>query len=129
MTLFQYFGISLIAVLAAVSLANLVRYKSRARASLFWLMLWVIAGVAMIHPRLTFTVARAMGIGRGADLVFYFNVLITLIGFFFVYLRQRRLERQLTILVRELALVTSLGPTASSPPLSDPAAETADVEL
>jgi small membrane protein len=120
MTLFQYFGLTLIAVLAAMSLANLIRYRSRARVSLFWLLLWVAAGAALIHPRFTLTIARAMGIGRGADLVFYFNVLATLIGFFVVYMRQRRLERQLTILVRELALVSPFASPASGTSPSSP---------
>jgi hypothetical protein len=108
MTYFQSFGIAIVALLIVLSVANLIRYRGRSRATLLWLFIWVLSAVALIQPSVAVTAARAMGVGRGADLIFYSNVLVTLAGFFIIYLRQRRLDRQITLLVRELALASGL---------------------
>jgi len=49
--------------------------------------------------------AHALGIGRGADLVFYCAVVIMMIGFWMVYVRLRGLRREMTMLVRHLAIL------------------------
>jgi hypothetical protein len=104
-----------------LSLANLIRYRGRSRVTFLWLVVWFLSGIALVYPSLAVTAARAMGVGRGADLVFYFNVLVTLSGFFLVYLRQRKLDRQITVLVRELALTTGSATSLSNRPASDSA--------
>lgn len=45
-----------------------------------------------------------MGIGRGADLVFYCAVLAIMVRFWMVYIRLRRLRQEITLLVRHLAV-------------------------
>jgi hypothetical protein len=72
--------------------------------AVFWLLVWATAGVAALWPRTTMVVARALGIGRGADLILYCSVFVMLIGFFYVYTRFRKLDRAFTLLVRELAI-------------------------
>lgn len=52
---------------------------------------------------MTTRVANIFGIMRGADFVSYCGLLGGLIGFSVVYLRFRRVDRQLTLVVRELA--------------------------
>ena len=109
MTYFQSFGIAVVGLLIVYSVANLFRYRGRSRATYLWLVIWVLTTVALINPSLAVTAARAMGVGRGADLIFYLNVLGTLAGFFLIYMRQRKIDRQITLLVRELALITGPG--------------------
>ncbi len=110
MTIFQQVGLLLMAIMILVSVRNIVRRRGRFRVSVFWLLIWVTASAVLIRPELAVETARALGIGRGADLIFYCNVLLTLVGFFTVYLRQRRLENHITLLVRELALASSSNP-------------------
>ena len=55
-----------------------------------------------------------MGISRGTDLLLYIMVLAVLQGFLLVYLRLRRVRRELTILVRKLALLEAHEPGAST---------------
>jgi hypothetical protein len=105
MNSFQLFGISIVGILVVFTVANIFRYRGRTRTSVLWLLVWVVTGAVLLKPSLAVGIARMMGIGRGADLVFYVNVLITLGGFFIVYLRHRRYERQITLLVREIALL------------------------
>ena len=48
--------------------------------------------------------ARWLGIGRGADLVSYLAIGVMFVGFFVTYVRLRALRRELTLLVRRVAL-------------------------
>jgi hypothetical protein len=104
MNAFQIMGLSLLAVLITVSIVNIVRGRGRVSVSVLWLSLWCLGAVALVQPEATVLVARSLGVKRGADLVFYCNVFATLGGFFLIYLRQRRIEHNLTLLVREVAL-------------------------
>jgi small membrane protein len=124
MTMFQEVGLLLMAVMISLSVYNIVRRRGRFRVSLMWLLIWCVGAVALIRPQTAIDVARAMGIGRGADLIFYCNVLITLIGFFTVYLRQRRIEQHITVLVRELALAHGGHPRSPELPASGSKDET-----
>ncbi len=69
-----------------------------------WTLLW--AGVAFVfwRPDATSSLAAAVGIGRGADLVLYAAVTFLLWALFRVTVRVDRLERQLTTVVRRDAL-------------------------
>ena len=71
---------------------------------MFWMLVWIGTGLAALWPRSTMLAARALGIGRGADLIMYCSVFVTLVGFFYIYTRFRRLDRALTLLVRRLAI-------------------------
>ena len=53
------------------------------------------------------TVARKLGIGRGADLLLYCSVGVMMVGFLMVYIRLGRLRREITLIVRHLALKES----------------------
>jgi hypothetical protein len=97
------------------------------REGLFWSSLWFASAIALVNPGLTMSLARTLGIGRGADLVFYSAILAAGVAFFFTFLRLRRIEGQLTELVRHIALDEARGgsrpPTeaagAASPPEPD----------
>ncbi len=101
---FQILGLVLSAVLVALVLsAARTKRLSRPMAAA-WTLLWLMAAVAIARPRLTVVVARALGIDRGADLVFYVGILAMLGGFFVVFGRLWRIEQSLTEIVRRLAL-------------------------
>lgn len=104
MTAFQVTALSVLGVLFVVSFGNVVRRKGRPSISLLWTLLWVASAVAVAKPSVTHVVANALGIGRGADLVLYAAVFMTMIGFFIVYTRIRRLRREVTVLTRALAI-------------------------
>lgn len=112
---FQIFGVSLaLAVIALVLYASARRRIGR-RAAAAWTLLWAAAAVAIAQPQLTVVLAQALGIERGADLIFYLAILAMLIGFFLVYVRLRRLEHDLTVLVRQLAIDRREPPEADRP--------------
>jgi len=73
-------------------------------AGVAWILVCGAGEVAVLWPAMTTRVARALGIGRGADLVLYCSVVTMVMGFLMVYARIRRLRREITLLVRELAI-------------------------
>lgn len=104
MNVFQGLTLMLFSLLGAVTLSAGVRGMVRKRIVALWLSIWTLGALVIIWPRSTFLVARWLGIGRGADLLLYVSVLLMLVGFFYVYGRFRRLDRQITLLVRRLAI-------------------------
>ena len=116
MTPFQVLLIVVLALLATgVVVALTTGRLSRIPAGVILLILG-IGILAAIEPNRTTSVARTLGIARGTDLLLYVLVLAVLQGFLLVYLRLRRVRRELTILVRKLALLEAReeGPARSS---------------
>ncbi len=107
MNTFQGLVLMLFSLLSAVTLSAAVRGLVRKRIVALWMSIWSLGAVLIVWPRSTMLVARSLGIGRGADLLLYLSVLLMLVGFFYVYGRFRRLDRQITLLVRKLAIETA----------------------
>jgi len=104
MNTFQGAALMVFSLLTAMTLSAGLRGLVRKRIVAVWLAIWTIGALAIVWPRSTFLVARWLGIGRGSDLLLYLSVLFMLVGFFYVYGRFRRLDRQITVLVRRLAI-------------------------
>ena len=67
-------------------------------------MLIISAIAFVLWPDLTNTIAHKLGVGRGADLVYYLCILFFSFALMKLYARTRRLEKQITALIREDAL-------------------------
>jgi hypothetical protein len=104
MTTFQAVGLPLIGLLALITLVAIIRHAINGRAGTGWLLLWIAAAGAIAKPEITAVIAHSLGIGRGTDLVLYCSILGMLVAFFLVYTRFKRLEREITRLVRHLAI-------------------------
>ena len=122
MNVFQILGLSFLALLIGLALAAVRGGKISRRAAVLWILLWVAAAVAIVEPDLTMVVANALGIERGADLVFYCAILGMFAGFFVVLGRLRRLEHDLTRLVRRVAIDRVEEPEPAEEPTPDPGA-------
>ena len=127
MNLFQSLVVGLFVVLSVLTLSAGLRGTVRKRIVAFWLVLWVAGSVAVVWPHTTAMVAHALGIGRGADLLLYSTALVMIVAFFYVYTRFRRVERQLTLLVRRLAIQNAEERGASGLPSSEPAPRRSEV--
>ena len=102
---FQSILLPLVGLLLAGSLWAMVRGWAGRREGLIWSAVWLATGVAVLWPQVTTSMADILGIGRGADLVFYCAVVIMMIGFWTIYIRLRRVRRDVTLLVRHLAIL------------------------
>lgn len=116
MTTFQLITFPALAVAALLTVAAMRRRRLTGRAGAAWLVLWIAAAASVAYPEGVAIIARAIGIGRGADLVLYLSILFMFAGFFTVYLRFRRLDEQLTKIVRHLAIRDAAGAGAKDSP-------------
>lgn len=114
MNYFQIIGLGLSAGFALLVLLATLGGRLGRRSGTAWLLLWLAAGTAIARPQLTVVVARALGIDRGADLIFYLAILAMFVGFFFVFVRLRRLDEGLTRVVRHLAIDEATPPARAA---------------
>lgn len=115
MTTFQLITIPLLAGFLIVTAVAISRRRLAPRVGVVWLALWGAALVSIADPEILVRIAHALGIGRGADLVLYVSILFTFGGFFLIYLRFRRLDEQLTKIVRHLAIRSADEPHGDDP--------------
>jgi hypothetical protein len=104
MNLFQWLTLPAV---AAVLLWELLDRKRRTASPGFWAircLVWLAAGAAIADPYLVQLLATAVGIGRGTDAVIYLFVLMFLATSFYFYWQKVILQRQITQLVRHIAL-------------------------
>ena len=73
-------------------------------AFLFWLGIWLIAGLAIIDPSFTSYVALKIGIQRGTDVVVYLSLALLFYLIFRTNILIENLKEEITRLTREIAL-------------------------
>lgn len=69
-----------------------------------WLLLWLVVLIVFWLPQTTSYLAFILGIGRGVDLAVYLAVLIIFYLIFRIYLKIDRQQKEITKIVRHLAL-------------------------
>jgi len=106
---FQLIALSILAILLLLTVAATITGKATRREAVFWCLVWLTGAAAVYQPDLTMTLARKLGIGRGADLLLYCAVGVMLVGFMMVYVRLRRMRREITLIARHLALKEAKG--------------------
>ncbi|MBI5371109.1 MAG: DUF2304 domain-containing protein [Sphingobacteriales bacterium] len=99
-------GIKILLITGVAFIA--VYFFVRLRNSLFDLLLLLLllctAVVFILFPELTNRLAHKLGVGRGADLVFYTSIILFWFVLLKLYARLRKLEQVITTLVRKDAL-------------------------
>lgn len=114
---FQWIALVIVFLLILLTLMATVRGWISKRETVVWVMVWLAAGITLVWPKLTSIIAKTMGIGRGADLLLYSAVVVMMVGFLMVYVRLRNLRREMTLLVRQLALrdaITNASPSKTT---------------
>jgi|SRR5687768_13472839 small membrane protein len=99
-------GIQLILLtgIAFIGLYFLLQLKKRSLDIILLFLMVACAVVFILWPGVTNTIAKWIGVGRGADLIFYVSILIFWFISLKLYARIRKLEQQFTKIVREDAL-------------------------
>jgi hypothetical protein len=101
--IFQIVVVAIVLVIAIVMMRNGGARHQAIRRIL--MMLFVIAAASSVFfPQIWTTMARLVGIGRGADLLLYLTVLFFLGLVMSTYRRFRQMDTQITDLARQLAL-------------------------
>lgn len=104
MTLFQIAAIIAFVLLIVVTVSQMKRRRLTPRAGALWLLLWAGGIVATVEPQILVAAARMVGIGRGVDLVIYLSLGAIFALLLMMYVRFRRIDEQLTTIVRHLAI-------------------------
>ncbi len=106
MSAFQLVTLPLLVLLLGITGAGVVKRRLAPRAGIGWMLLWTASIVAIARPGLLVVIARYLGIGRGADLVFYLAIIFVFVAMFLIYLRFKRLDEQITKLTRQIAIMS-----------------------
>ena len=108
MTVFQWIAVPIAALLFLRSTMRFLRGEGHRWVSALAAWLWLAAAVTIAQPDLTNRVARFFGIGRGADLVSYLVALSFLMSVVYFYHKYRKLNSDVTEIVRSLAIRDAL---------------------
>lgn len=68
-----------------------------------WLIFWLIAMGIVLYPETTSFLARFLGVGRGADVVVYISLILIFYFIFYITIKLRRTEQDITKLVRKIS--------------------------
>jgi hypothetical protein len=104
MNLFQWITLPILLGVLAVELIGLARKRGAKGSRLLRCAIWAAAAVAIARPDLPQLAASSVGIHRGADLVLYLFMLAAVAVAFYFYSRYVQLQRQITEVVRHLAI-------------------------
>jgi len=116
MNLFQWLALSFLGGLLLWEIIWFVRGRVVRGPWIVRCLVWITAAVMIADPQLPQAAATAVGINRGADLVLYVFALGFLVLSFYVYSRFVRMQRQLTDVVRHVAVREARrGGTGTSP--------------
>jgi len=100
----QLFLLSLAVSAMGVAVLWFRQRKIGALGFLLWLFLWIGFAVVVLFPRSSVVLAHLLGISRGTDLALYLSVILILFLLFRVYVRLEKVDRQITQIVRAVAL-------------------------
>lgn len=103
MNAFQILALSFLAAAVAWEARQVVRGEI-GPGRWFRVFIWCLAAVAVARPGLVQTAATDLGIERGADLVLYVFVFAFLGTSFFLYAQNVKSQREITQLVRYIAI-------------------------
>lgn len=70
----------------------------------FWLLVWVVALIAIFYPEETTRIARVLGIGRGVDVVVYTSIAILFYLVFRLHVYLENIRSEISRLIREVAI-------------------------
>ncbi len=115
MNTFQIVFIGFCAIQAALALRRFL--KTRQLTAMAFLSAWLIAIGMIANPGVSTRIAQSVGIGRGVDFVTYSLLVAFLWAHYQHYLRYKRVENEVTLLVRELAIAQAARPAARPGPV------------
>ena len=98
-------------ILFVISIVMIIRTSGNVRGksnryweTFMWLGVWAFLGVVAIVPDITTYLANWVGVGRGVDLATYLAIVVIFSLIFKIYIRLEKMERDMTKVVRYVAL-------------------------
>jgi hypothetical protein len=104
-------------VVLLLALVSFLIYVFRLRTQVLERVIYFVFGlggaVVILYPDVSTRLANHIGIGRGADLLLYIFIIFSLFHHVNIAARFKHLERQMTAVVRSIALAEALRETPS----------------
>ncbi|MEK9152941.1 MAG: DUF2304 family protein [Patescibacteria group bacterium] len=91
---------------------SVLRFREGALSAVwlaFWGAFWAVVGTVSLLPRAASRLAEILGVGRGVDALMYMAIIGLFYGVFRLFVRIERIEHEITLLVRALALQDRAG--------------------
>jgi hypothetical protein len=96
------------AVFALFALSRVIlqlkRRSMTLNEGLFWMFVWGSVVVFLIFPEFFGYIANILGVGRGVDALMYISIVVLFYLIYRLYAKVDTLERQITYIVREIAI-------------------------
>ena len=86
-------------------IANPASYQLRAWMKILSAFFVFVAIVTVVFPNSTNSVAHALGVSRGADLLLYILTLAFIFGTFHSYIQEQQLQKRIVLLARKIAII------------------------
>lgn len=97
-----------ITLLIIILLVSISRSRVIILERFFYILVSLVGLYFIFFPESASVIAKLVGIGRGADLVFYLFILFTWFWFSSSSIKMRRTERKITDIVRAMAIENPL---------------------
>jgi len=81
------------------------RNEINIESAIFWIFIWMLVILMVVFPQTMSYLATLTGVGRGVDVVIYIAIIILFYLQYRLYLRIENIEREITIIVREIAIL------------------------
>lgn len=107
----------LLVIILLIILKITGKFRSRelaGREYLLWLVVWVGGAFVILRPETATFVANLVGVGRGTDFMVYISVTVLFYLVFRILVRQEKTEREITKIVREIAINQSVRPLGTN---------------
>ena len=74
------------------------------RELVIWSIFWILVATAALVPQATDTIAKFIGVERGADLLVYLSIIVLFFVVFKIIVKLEKIDRDITKIVRNTAL-------------------------
>ena len=113
----------LIVVFSLFAVTRVLRQFRQGALTIAWMIVWVVFWLVVcgvvLSPQITDTLARFVGVGRGADFMIYISIVALFYLAFRLFVKMEDNERETTRLVRKLGIEETVREQSSQTVPSD----------
>ncbi len=104
-TIIQIMALVFVTFTASRAILRRIDKKISFGELVFWLAIWSGLIFVVFFPDYTSFIANLIGIGRGIDVIIYTSIGLLFYLIFRLYVKLEETDRQITQLIREIALI------------------------
>ena len=99
--------IIILIIIALIIIKTWQKYRQQSitiREFFLWVGFWLMVSLVIVFNEATNFIAHLLGIGRGVDLIFVVSTIVIVYVIFKILLRLEKIEKNITKIVRQIAL-------------------------